>query len=200
MFMHFCRPMPPWQLMSEQVSKLPAGHEIVVEPSAGAGAGYADADYVAKGARMQPGAVDGADLVLKVRTPTSEEIGRLREGATLVGLMAPLSEPQAMRALAAQGVTTFALELLPRISRAQSMDALSAMATIAGYKSVLEKNSISEKDWFSLDARMRAAKLAMGRNKSIGEAIPAHIQPDVDLIKANQALVDAAGQGKELAK
>src|SRR4030095_5788645 len=72
-----------------------------------------------------------------VRTPTGAEIGRLREGATLVGLMAPLSEPQAMRALAARGVTTFALELLPRISRAQSMDALSAMATIAGYKSVL---------------------------------------------------------------
>jgi len=124
-------------LVPEQVAKLPAGHEIVVESGAGAGAGYADAAYADKGARVQPGAVDGADLVLKVRTPTSEEIGRLRDGATLVGLMAPLSEPQAMRALAARGVTTFALELLPRISRAQSMDALSAMATIAGYKSVL---------------------------------------------------------------
>jgi NAD(P) transhydrogenase subunit alpha len=124
-------------LVPEQVSKLAGGHEIVVEPGAGAGAGYADDAYTGKGARVQAGAVDGADLVLKVRTPTAEEIARLREGATLVGLMAPLSEPQAMRALAARGVTTFALELLPRISRAQSMDALSAMATIAGYKSVL---------------------------------------------------------------
>ncbi len=124
-------------LVPEQVSKYPTGHEIVVESGAGAGAGYADAAYAEKGARVQPGALEGADLVLKVRTPTSEEIGRLRDGVTLVGLMAPLSEPQAMRALAARGVTTFALELLPRISRAQSMDALSAMATIAGYKSVL---------------------------------------------------------------
>jgi NAD(P) transhydrogenase subunit alpha len=124
-------------LVPEQVSKFPTGHEIVVEPGAGLAAGHADAAYTEKGARVQAGAVDGADLVLRVRTPTSEEIGRLRDGATLVGLMAPLSEPQAMRALAARGVTTFALELLPRISRAQSMDALSAMATIAGYKSVL---------------------------------------------------------------
>jgi NAD(P) transhydrogenase subunit alpha len=124
-------------LVPEQVSKYPSGHEIVVESGAGAAAGYADAVYTEKGARVQAGALDGADLVLKVRTPTSEEIGRLREGVTLVGLMAPLSEPQAMRALAERGVTTFALELLPRISRAQSMDALSAMATIAGYKAVL---------------------------------------------------------------
>ena len=124
-------------LVPEQVSKYPSGHEIVVESGAGAAAGYADAVYTEKGARVQSGVLDGADLVLKVRTPTREEIGRLREGATLVGLMAPLSEPQAMRALAERGVTTFALELLPRISRAQSMDALSAMATIAGYKAVL---------------------------------------------------------------
>jgi NAD(P) transhydrogenase subunit alpha len=124
-------------LVPEQVSKYPSGHEIVVESGAGAAAGYADAVYTEKGARVQSDALDGADLVLKVRTPTREEIARLREGATLVGLMAPLSEPQAMRALAERGVTTFALELLPRISRAQSMDALSAMATIAGYKAVL---------------------------------------------------------------
>ena len=124
-------------LVPDQVSKYPSGHEIVVESGAGVAAGHADAAYTEKGARVQLGALEGADLVLKVRTPTSGEIGRLREGATLVGLVAPLSELQAMRALAARGVTTFALELLPRISRAQSMDALSAMATIAGYKSVL---------------------------------------------------------------
>jgi len=124
-------------LVPDQVSKYPSGHEIVVESGAGVAAGHADAAYTEKGVRVQLGALEGADLVLKVRTPTSQEIGRLREGATVVGLMAPLSEPQAMRALAARGVTTFALELLPRISRAQSMDALSAMATIAGYKSVL---------------------------------------------------------------
>ena len=124
-------------LVPDQVSKYPSGHEIVVESGAGVASGHADASYTEKGAKVQLGALEGADLVLKVRTPTSEEIGRLREGATVVGLMAPLSELQAMRALAARGVTTFALELLPRISRAQSMDALSAMATIAGYKSVL---------------------------------------------------------------
>jgi proton-translocating NAD(P)+ transhydrogenase subunit alpha len=124
-------------VVPDQVSKYPSGHDIVVESGAGAGSGHADAAYVEKGAKVQAGALQGADLVLKVRTPTTAEIGQLREGATLVGLMAPLSEPQAMKALAARGVTTFALELLPRISRAQSMDALSAMATIAGYKSVL---------------------------------------------------------------
>jgi len=124
-------------VVPDQVSKYPSGHEIVVESGAGLASGHADAAYTEKGARVQLGALEGADLVLKVRTPTSGEIGRLREGATLVGLVAPLSELQAMRALAARGVTTFALELLPRISRAQSMDALSAMATIAGYKSVL---------------------------------------------------------------
>ena len=124
-------------LVPDQVSKYPSGHEIVVESGAGVASGHADASYTEKGAKVQLGALEGADLVLKVRTPTSEEIGRLREGATVVGLMAPLSELQAMRALAARGVTTFALELLPRISRAQSMDALSAMATIAGYKAVL---------------------------------------------------------------
>ena len=124
-------------VVPDQVSKYPSGHDIVVESGAGGGAGHADAAYVEKGAKVQAGALQGADLVLKVRTPTTAEIGQLREGATLVGLMAPLSEPQAMKALAARGVTTFALELLPRISRAQSMDALSAMATIAGYKSVL---------------------------------------------------------------
>jgi len=124
-------------VVPDQVSKYPSGHEIVVESGAGLGSGHADAAYVEKGAKVQAGALQGADLVLKVRTPTAAEIGQLREGATLVGLMAPLSEPQVMKALAARGVTTFALELLPRISRAQSMDALSAMATIAGYKSVL---------------------------------------------------------------
>jgi NAD(P) transhydrogenase subunit alpha len=124
-------------LVPEQVSKYPSGHEIVVEPGAGVASGHADAAYVEKGARVQSGALEDADLVLKVRTPTAEEIGRLRQGATLVGLMAPLSELGAMKALAARGVTTFALELLPRISRAQSMDALSAMATVAGYKSVI---------------------------------------------------------------
>ena len=124
-------------LVPETLSKYPSGHEIIVESGAGMAAGHSDASYTEKGAKVQAGAVDGADLVLKVRTPTAAEIGRLRDGATLVGLMAPLSEPKAMQALAARGVTTFALELLPRISRAQSMDALSAMATIAGYKSVV---------------------------------------------------------------
>jgi len=115
--------------------------EVVVEAGAGAAAGFPDSAYEAKGARVVKGADEAyaAELLLRVRLQPSrsEETSRLRKGQVVVGFMDPLGSPEGMRALAATGVTGFAMELIPRITRAQSMDALSSMATIAGYKAVI---------------------------------------------------------------
>ena len=115
--------------------------EVVVESGAGSAAGFPDAAYEARGARLAQGAEEAyaADLLLRVRLQPSrpEEASRLRKGQVVVGFMDPLGSPEGMRALAAAGVTAFAVELIPRITRAQSMDALSSMATIAGYKAVI---------------------------------------------------------------
>jgi NAD(P) transhydrogenase subunit alpha len=113
------------------------GLEVRVEPSAGEAAGFGDGAYAAAGAKLEAGALAAADLVLKVQPPSDAEIARLRSGATLASLMRPLDDPQRAAALARQGITTFALELIPRTTRAQAMDVLSSQATIAGYRAVL---------------------------------------------------------------
>jgi len=123
----------------ETVKKLAASgtHAIVVEVGAGQGSSIPDADYVAAGATIGSAAgALGADLVLKVRAPTADELPRLKSGAALVGLLNPYDAAE-VAAIAATGVTAFALESLPRISRAQSMDVLSSQANIAGYKAVI---------------------------------------------------------------
>jgi NAD(P) transhydrogenase subunit alpha len=121
-----------------------AGLEVAVESAAGEGAGYPDAAYAAQGATIA-GSRDElfarADLVLQVRG-TNFETGRadvalLRPGQVLVGLFDVLASPSAVQELAARGVTLFALELMPRITRAQAMDVLSSMSVVAGYKAVL---------------------------------------------------------------
>jgi len=121
-----------------------AGLEVVVESGAGESAGFSDEDYRQAGARIEsdPVALLGsADLVLKVQAPMAvdggHEVDRLRSGAVLVGFLKPLDLPDVARRLAERGVTAFSMELMPRITRAQSMDALSAMSTIAGYRAVL---------------------------------------------------------------
>jgi H+-translocating NAD(P) transhydrogenase subunit alpha len=125
-------------LVPDLVAKLTgAGLEVVVEPGAGQSAGFLDASYVDKGARLAADALSQADIVLKVQPPTDAEIARLKEGATLIGLLQPYSSAAVMKALAARKVTAFSMELLPRITRAQPMDALSAMSTVSGYKAVL---------------------------------------------------------------
>ena len=123
-----------------------AGLDVLLEPGAGAAAGFPDADYVEKGAAL---ATDRAhlfatgDVVLQVRAlGANPDAGRadldlLRPGQVVIGLSEPLGAPAAARELAARGATAFSMELIPRITRAQSMDALSSMATIAGYKAVL---------------------------------------------------------------
>jgi NAD(P) transhydrogenase subunit alpha len=125
-------------LVPDLVAKLTgAGLDVVLEPGAGQAAGFLDASYVEKGARLAADALSQADIVLKVQPPTDAEIARLKEGATLVGLLQPYGSAETMKALAARKVTAFAMELLPRITRAQPMDALSAMSTVSGYKAVL---------------------------------------------------------------
>ena len=113
------------------------GLEIIVEPGAGAAAGFTDDAYREKGARLELDALARADILLKVQPPTAAEAGRLREGVIVIGLLQPYANPAGIAALAARKATAFALELLPRITRAQPMDALSAMSTVTGYKAVL---------------------------------------------------------------
>lgn len=113
--------------------------EVVVEGGAGDGAAIADADYEAAGARVGEAAEAwDADLVLKVQPPTPEEARGLRTGATLVSFLYPAANPDVVEALLARGATALAMESVPRIARAQKMDALSSMANIAGYKAILE--------------------------------------------------------------
>ncbi|WP_329184725.1 Re/Si-specific NAD(P)(+) transhydrogenase subunit alpha [Actinacidiphila glaucinigra] len=112
------------------------GYEVVVEPEAGAASGFPDEAYAEAGARI--GDAWQADVVLKVNAPSHEEIGKLREGATLIGLIAPAHSPELVEELAARPITVLALDAVPRISRAQSMDVLSSMANIAGYRAVIE--------------------------------------------------------------
>ncbi len=122
------------------VSKIIAlGYDVVVETGAGAASSFPDAAYAEAGARIA--ARDeawAADIVLKVDAPHEEEIPLLQPGATIVGLLAPAFRPDLLQALAARGVTALAMDAVPRISRAQSMDVLSSMANIAGYRAVVE--------------------------------------------------------------
>ncbi|MGH7405395.1 MAG: Re/Si-specific NAD(P)(+) transhydrogenase subunit alpha, partial [Candidatus Methylomirabilales bacterium] len=108
-----------------------------VQPGAGAAAGFSDPSYLEKGARLDPEIFQRADILLKVQPPTADEIGRMKEGSTLIGFLQPYTSTAEIRALAARKVTAFSMELMPRITRAQPMDALSAMSTISGYKAVL---------------------------------------------------------------
>jgi NAD(P) transhydrogenase subunit alpha len=123
-------------LVPETVGKLAgAGFDVVVESGAGAAASFPDEAYADAGAQIgDPWAVEA---VVKVRKPSAEEVGRLREGQLLVGFLDPLGDPEGVAALGARGVTAFAMEAIPRITRAQPMDALSSQATVGGYRAAL---------------------------------------------------------------
>jgi NAD(P) transhydrogenase subunit alpha len=127
-------------LVPEVVGKLSGqGHEVLVQRGAGAGALIPDQAFVDAGATLVDDAAValGADLVVKVAAPSAEEIVRLGSEGVLIGFLGPLTNGEGVRAIAAAGVTSFAMEAVPRISRAQSMDALSSQANIAGYRSAL---------------------------------------------------------------
>jgi NAD(P) transhydrogenase subunit alpha len=123
-------------LIPDVVTSLTAKElEVVVEPGAGEGSGHPDSQYADAGAVI--GDPWTADLVAKVGLPTAEEIGRLKRGQVLIGHLAPLTSAETNKALAAAGVTSFAMEAIPRITRAQAMDALSSQANVAGYAATL---------------------------------------------------------------
>jgi H+-translocating NAD(P) transhydrogenase subunit alpha len=117
-----------------------SGTEVLVEAGAGEGAFHADAAFEQAGARIAtgPGAVYAkADVVLKVQKPASDEVEQMHEGSVLISFLQALTSPDLVRILAARRITSFGMEGIPRISRAQKMDALSSQANIAGYKAVL---------------------------------------------------------------
>jgi H+-translocating NAD(P) transhydrogenase subunit alpha len=123
-------------LVPEIVKKLMAsGLEVAVEAGAGAAAGFSDREYEEAGAQI--GDPWDADVVAKVRKPRDEELGRLRDGQVVIGFLEPLTDRDGIQALTRGGVLGFALESVPRITRAQPMDALSSQATVSGYKAVL---------------------------------------------------------------
>ncbi|OMB86986.1 Re/Si-specific NAD(P)(+) transhydrogenase subunit alpha [Mycolicibacterium farcinogenes] len=117
-----------------QIIKL--GYAVVVESGAGAASSFSDAAYVEAGAEI--GDAWDADVVLKVNAPDDAEIGKLRDGATLVSLISPALKPELVEKLSARPITVLAMDAVPRISRAQSLDVLSSMANIAGYRAVVE--------------------------------------------------------------
>jgi NAD(P) transhydrogenase subunit alpha len=126
-------------LVPDVVKKLTGkGHAVTVQRGAGAGAMIPDARYQEAGAQLvDEGAAWDADVVVKVAPPSDAETGRLKSDTVLISFLAPLTNGAGIKAIASTGATSFALESVPRISRAQSMDALSSQANIAGYRSAL---------------------------------------------------------------
>jgi NAD(P) transhydrogenase subunit alpha len=122
-------------LVPETVGRLGEGIEVVVEAGAGAAASFPDEAYREAGATI--GDPWSADLIAKVAAPSSDEVVRLHDGQVLIAFLQPLTDPDGVGRLAAAGVHAFALESVPRITRAQPMDALSSQATVSGYKAVL---------------------------------------------------------------
>ncbi|GJE46270.1 Re/Si-specific NAD(P)(+) transhydrogenase subunit alpha [Methylobacterium soli] len=126
----------------ETVKKFKAlGAEVVVQSGAGLKAGVPDAEYEAAGASIVPSAeaaAGEADLVLKVRRPGAEELGNFKKGAAVVAIMDPYGREAELKAMADAGISSFAMELMPRITRAQVMDVLSSQANLAGYRAVVD--------------------------------------------------------------
>ena len=123
-------------LVPETVGKLTGGgFEVIFERGAGEAASFPDSAFEDAGARLGDWAE--ADAVAKVQKPTADEVTRLRDGQVLIGFLQPLTDREGIERLASQGVVAFAMESIPRITRAQSMDALSSQATVSGYKATL---------------------------------------------------------------
>jgi H+-translocating NAD(P) transhydrogenase subunit alpha len=131
--------------VAERLAKL--GVEVLVQAGAGEAAQVPDSDYgdLASFVADAKALYDQADIVLKVQPPTIEEVDRMREGTVVIGYMSPHQEPQRIARLRDRSVTAFAMELIPRISRAQSMDALSSQAAVAGYKAAIMAADLSNR-------------------------------------------------------
>jgi H+-translocating NAD(P) transhydrogenase subunit alpha len=132
-------PEPRVAATPDTVKKLAAlGAEVVVEQGAGLKSGVLDTDYSAAGATVSQNAVGDADVVLKVRRPANGEVAGYKHGALVIAIMDPYGNEAALAELAKAGVTAFAMELMPRITRAQGMDVLSSQANLAGYRAVID--------------------------------------------------------------
>jgi NAD(P) transhydrogenase subunit alpha len=117
------------------------GADVAIEAGAGAPSHFSDADYGAAGASIAPdaaSALQGADVVLKVQRPMEAELGQMKAGTMLAAMLAPYADREAVKSYAGRGVNTFAMEFMPRITRAQSMDVLSSQSNLAGYKAVID--------------------------------------------------------------
>jgi H+-translocating NAD(P) transhydrogenase subunit alpha len=126
----------------ETVKKLIAlGAEVAVQPGAGDRSGIPDADFAAAGASLDANAIAGADVVLKVRRPTDSELKSYKKGAVVAAIMDPYGNDAALKAMSDAGVVALAMELVPRITRAQSMDVLSSQANLAGYRAVIDASA-----------------------------------------------------------
>ncbi len=117
------------------------GADVAVQPGAGIKSGILDADYTAAGATVSADAINGADIVLQVRRPAAAELAKVQKGALVIAIMDPYGQDAALKAMADAGVIAFAMELMPRITRAQSMDVLSSQANLAGYRAVIDASA-----------------------------------------------------------
>src|SRR5664280_2582053 len=123
----------------ETVKKLKAlGAEVAVARGAGVASGILDADYEAAGATVSDNVSKDADVVLKVRRPGASELAAYKKGALVIAIMDPYGNEAALKQMADAGIVAFAMELMPRITRAQSMDVLSSQANLAGYRAVID--------------------------------------------------------------
>src|SRR4029077_19283924 len=138
-------PEPRVAATPDTIKKMKAlGGDVVVQAGAGVKSGVLDADYEAAGAAIAPSAADAvsdADVVLKVRRPTEAEVAGYKPGALVLAIMDPYGNDAALAAMAKAGVVAFAMELMPRITRAQVMAVLSSQATLAGYRAVIDASA-----------------------------------------------------------
>jgi NAD(P) transhydrogenase subunit alpha len=114
------------------------GIDVAIEPGAGVKSGLLDSDYEATGATVSADAVKDADIVIKVKRPDAAEVAKYKKGALVIAIMDPYGNDAALKTMADAGVSAFAMELMPRITRAQVMDVLSSQANLAGYRAVIE--------------------------------------------------------------
>ena len=114
------------------------GADIAVEPGAGLKSGLLDADFTAAGATVSADAAKDADIVIKVKRPEASELSQYKRGALVIAIMDPYGNDAALKTIADAGISAFAMELMPRITRAQVMDVLSSQANLAGYRAVIE--------------------------------------------------------------
>src|SRR5271169_2941167 len=126
-------------VIPDAIPKL-TGVSVIVERGAGESAGFTDASYLEKGGKIEEDSKSlfgGADIILKVQPPSVGEAGLLKEGSSIISFLYPLANLEVVKKLSERKATAFAMELIPRISRAQPMDALSSQSNLAGYKAVL---------------------------------------------------------------